>query len=104
MTITSEMFCISWLPYSRKASEWVGQFLKDRRRRVIIKGTKSDCGNVTSGIPQGSILGPILFVLFIHDIPDDILSSIVMFADDTKLWSKVNNTEVSLQFWDIHIS
>ena len=55
---------------------------------------------LTSGIPQGSVLGPILFVLFINDLPDDILSSIVMFADDTKLWSKVNNTEdrAALQF------
>ena len=76
-----------------KAAEWVRQFLEDRRQRVVIKGTKSDWGKVTSGIPQGSVLGPILFVLFINDLPDDILSSIVMFADDTKLWSKVNNTE-----------
>ena len=83
-----------------KATEWVRQFLKDRRQRVVIKGTKSDWGKVTSGIPQGSVLGPILFVLFINDLPDDILSSIVMFADDTKLWSKVNNTEdrAALQF------
>ena len=83
-----------------KAAEWVRQFLKDRRQRVVIKGTKSDWGKVTSGIPQGSVLGPILFVLFINDLPDDILSSIVMFEDDTKLWSKVNNTEdrAALQF------
>ena len=83
-----------------KAAEWVRQFLKDRRQRVVIKGTKSDWGKVTSGLPQGSVLGPILFVLFINDLPDDILSSIVMFADDTKLWSKVNNTEdrAALQF------
>ena len=85
-----------------KAAEWVRQFLKDtRRQRVVIKDTNSDWGKLTSGIPQGSALGPILFVLFINDLPDDILSSIVMFADDTKLWSKVNNTEdrVSLQFY-----
>ena len=62
---------------------------------MAIKGTKLDWDKVTSGIPQGSvgILGPILFVLFINDLPDDILSSIVMFADGTKLWSNLNNTE-----------
>ena len=65
-----------------------------------MKGTKSDWGKGTSGIPQGSVLGRILFVLFINDLTGDILASIVMFADDTKLWSKVNNTEnrASLQF------
>ena len=59
-----------------------------------------DWGKVERRIPEGSVLGPFIFVLFINDLLGDILSSIVVFADDTKLWSKVNNTDdkASLQF------
>ena len=48
---------------------------------------------VISGVPQGSVLGPLLFLLFVNDLPDWIKSSIVMFADDTKMWSVIKDEE-----------
>ena len=46
---------------------------------------------VLSGIPQGSVLGPLLFILFVNDMPDVVKSHIQMFADDTKVYREVNN-------------
>ena len=64
------------------ALEW----LKDRRQRVVITGKLSEWIPVTSGVPQGSILGPILFAIFINDIDDgiaDMVALVLKFADDT---------------------
>ena len=57
---------------------------------LCVNGEVSDWGPVTSGIAQGSVLGPLLFVMYINDLPDDITSDIFLFADDTKI---VNNTK-----------
>ena len=69
--------------------KWVEAFLKDRRQRVVINGESSKWSNVTSGIPQGSVLGPILFVIYINDMPEDVRSDIFLFADDTKISKKI---------------
>jgi hypothetical protein len=53
---------------------------------VVVNGSGSSTKDVTSGIPQGSVLGPILFVLFINDLPDVVDSDIYLFADDTKIF------------------
>ena len=52
--------------------EWIKEFLKERQHRVTINGSKSDWRNVTSVIPHGSVLGPVLFLVFINDFPDVI--------------------------------
>ena len=70
---------------------WIKDFLKDRTQRVVIRGTASSMRVVTSGVPQGSILGPILFLIFINDLPLGILSALSLFADDSKLFSRIIN-------------
>ena len=64
----------------------IESWLSHRKERVIINGKCSGWSKVTSGVPQGSVLGPILFVIFINDIKDRICGNILKFADDTKLW------------------
>ena len=60
---------------------------------MVVNGSKSGWGDVTSGIPQGSILGPLIFVLYINDLPDMINSSMLLFADDTKIFTEVKSIE-----------
>ena len=72
---------------------WIREFLKDRQQRVVICGSASDWQSVTSGIPQGSVLGPILFLIFINDLPDAINCCIKLFADDAKIYAQVNSIE-----------
>ena len=60
---------------------------------VTVNEEKSTWKSVTSGIPQGSVLGPILFVLFINDLPDLVNSSIYLFADDTKIFNKIQTIQ-----------
>ena len=74
---------------------WVADFLKDRIQRVVVNGEKSDWRRVTSGIPQGSVLGPVLFLIFINDLPDQLDCFIKLFADDAKLYSIVQSPEQS---------
>ena len=65
---------------------WIRSFLANRRQRVILRNGVSDWKYVPSGVPQGSILGPLLFLIYVNDIPDSVLSTAKMFADDTKLY------------------
>ena len=66
-----------------KLLAWIGNFLKQRKMRVFVQGSFSEWIEVISGVPQGSILGPLLFIIFVQDLPDLIKNSITMFADDT---------------------
>ena len=68
---------------------WIEQWLKDRRQRVVVDGEVSSWKSVLSGVPQGSVLGPILFLIYINDLEDGVTGKIFKFADDTKLFRKV---------------
>ena len=70
---------------------WLKEWLSGRRQRVCVNGCKSACEAVTSGVPQGSVLGPILFLIYINDLDSNPVGSILKFADDTKLFGKANN-------------
>ena len=68
----------------------IESFFHDRKIKVVLDGQHSSTYSVTSGVPQDSILGPILFLIFIHVLPEKIISELVNFADDTSLYSCVN--------------
>jgi hypothetical protein len=74
-----------------KLLKWIDAFLRDRRQRVVIGSEKSQWTEVTSGIPQGSVLGPTLFLIYINDIEDAIEGTLRLFADDTKLYNLAND-------------
>ena len=71
---------------------WIEQWLTDRRQRVVVDGEVSSWKSVFSGVPQGSILGPILFLVYINDLEEGVIGKILKFADDTKLFTKTKET------------
>ena len=83
---------LSALGIKGKLYNWLEDFLRNRQQIVVIDGFKSKAVKVTSGVPQGSVLGPILFLILMYDISSGITSSILSsFADDTKIWKAVNS-------------
>lgn len=73
--------------------EWIRSFLEDRQQRVIVNGETSEWSDVISGVPQGSVLGPALFLIFINDLPDVVQNLVKIFADDTKLFTIVRDSK-----------
>jgi retron-type reverse transcriptase len=85
---------------SDKLLLWFESYLINRKRRVTVLGATSSARPVLSGVPQGSILGPILFLLYANDLPDVVEhSKIASIANDTKLFKKIDSTTdaISLQ-------
>ena len=70
--------------------QWIKHWLSNRRQRVSVNKTFSDWGEVNSGVPQGSVLGPVLFLVYINDIDLGLISKLSKFADDSKLAKNVN--------------
>ena len=77
---------------------WVENYLTNRRQRVVLNGQYSDWGNVTAGVPQGSVLGPLLFLLYINDLVHEIhFCNIRFFADDTCLFIEFDNRDEAVR-------
>ena len=74
---------------------WIKDFLLDRRQRVGVNGTYSGWAPVTSGVPQGSLLRPVRFAIFINDLPDIVNSLCQMYADDVKVVAEVEKESVA---------
>jgi hypothetical protein len=70
---------------------WIKEWLSDRQQRVCLQGHASGWRAVLSGVPQGSVLGPILFLIFINDLDEGIANWILKFSDDTKLYGKIKD-------------
>ena len=67
-------------------------YLRNREQEVVINGQTSDWRKINSCVPQGSVLGPLLFLIYINDLPDGITSICKIFADDTSLFLKLIDT------------
>ncbi|KAJ8310536.1 hypothetical protein KUTeg_012401 [Tegillarca granosa] len=70
---------------------WISSYLLDRQQKVVLDGHSSSFRSTSAGVPQGSVLGPFLFLLYINDIVDNLNSNVRLFADDTCLFVIVNN-------------
>jgi len=79
---------------------WIEKWLIDRRQRVIVDGKVSNWKSVLSGVPQESVLKPILFLIYINDLDDDITSKVLKFADETRVFIKFNSDAERQQLQD----
>src|SRR6266516_17722 len=77
--------------------DWIENWLTNRKQKVVINVSSSDWAEVKSGVPQGSILGPLLFTVYINDLEENLYNSLLKFADDTKLWGRVNTKDEVLR-------
>ena len=91
---------------SNQVSNWVQNLLADRSQVVVVDGYASSPCPVTSGVPQGSVIGPILFLVYINDLPDTVASKTRLFADDTVIYNTSENHQSlqkdldALQAWE----
>ena len=80
------------LNISKEIVNWIEAFISNRRQKVAVNGKESNWHDVTSGIPQGTVLGPLLFELYINDLPYLTQSDTFLFADDIKIFRSIKNT------------
>ena len=84
----SKAFDRDWHGILGQIFDLISSFLSNRWLQVVLDGKSSQEYPVNAGVPQGSILGPTLFLLYINDLPDDVICNIAIYADDTTLYSK----------------
>ena len=81
-----------------KLLDWIKSFLTNRQQKVVLNGASSKWSRVYSGVPQGSVLGPLPFNIYVNDIPSVVNSEILMFADDTKNLEKSSLNQIFSNF------
>ena len=79
-----------------KTNNWIENFLGNRKQSVVVEGEKSAYVPVLSGVPQGSVLGPCLFLFYINDIQDGLHSTVRLFADDTICYLAIKSPRDSI--------
>ncbi len=76
-----------------KTSNWIRSLLSNRKQTVVLEDERSYCGNVTSGVPQGSVLSPCLFLMYINEMPDQLQSTMRLFADDNMAYLAIESDD-----------
>ena len=74
----------------------IHSFLNDRHQRVVLNGQRSNWSKIKGGVPQGSILGPLFFLVYINDLPEGLTTNAKLFADETSLFSVAHDSTASL--------
>ena len=85
------MYKLGYYGIRGSTHKWINSWLSERSQKVVLDGQASDPVPVLSGVPQGSVLGPVLFLIFINDLPDNIRSSVRLFADDCVLYRNIKS-------------
>ena len=86
------LFKLKYYGISDQIKSWINSFLSNRTQTVILENTSSDKISVTSGVPQGTVLGPTLFLIYINDLPEYIKhSKIRLFADETVIYRPITS-------------
>ena len=85
------LFKLSELGISGPLLILIQNFLQNRKQRAVLNGVSSSWCNITAGVPQGSILGPLFFLVYINDLPDNLLSIVKIFADNTSIFSIISS-------------
>ena len=103
-------FNLQWYGIVGNTYQWISSFLSDRHQKVVIDNVSSDSVSVVSGVPQGTVLGTILFIIYINDVIENIKhSKIQLFADDIVLYKEISAVRdaqqlqedlESLQLWE----
>ena len=95
---------LSSLGISGKIHNWISDFIEDRKQTVLIEGVQSAFTPVISGVPQGTVLGPILFLIYINDLVEEIIHcKVSSFADDTKLSRQIEDSN-SMQWLQLELN
>jgi hypothetical protein len=75
-----------------KTYAWIENFLTNRSQHVVVSGESSTPQAVRSGVPQGSVLGPVLFIIYVNDMPESVQSTLLLYADDAKMYRRIRST------------
>ena len=86
-----------------KILKWFEDWLSERKQSVVINGKSSNWRDVKSGVPQGSVLGPILFIMYVNDIDEGLTYKISKFADDKKITGRVTTTTEKLNLMLLNV-
>ena len=89
------------LSICNKVLWWITNFLSNRLQRVVINGSASTWSKVLSSVPQGSVLGPLLFIIYVNDLPDVLHCCIQQYADDAKLYSIIKSYNDISMIWTL---
>ncbi|MEW8548554.1 MAG: reverse transcriptase family protein [Candidatus Thiodiazotropha sp.] len=95
------IYKLSKYGFGETFTRWITNFLCNRTQTVSLRGTFSQPSDVLSGVPQGSVLGPLLFILYVNEIPELIQGTAKLFADDTKVFDKASKKVILQRDLDI---